>query len=537
MSLLGFSLENRWVVAVLCALTLGSCIPVAKSLPASFLPEDDRAKFQVTMRAPEGTSSEETMLIAERAAVELRKLPGVADILITVAEDQQVSRNYAQIYVDMVDPVKRDITQAQCMNRVRTEIVPKMPEGMRVNVAEVPDFSVGANLQNIQYVMSGPDFSLLAKMADDITANLREQKIAVDVDTTSLPSRPEVKVEIDRDRAADLGVNVADVASTVQTLIAGVKASTYPDAGEEYDIRIRAKQEYRVDASSLATMNVPSVKHGSVPLSSVVRWREGTAPSRINHYGRERQITLLANAAPGVGENVVTEAIQRRFADLKPPPGYRLQPTGNSRSSAELGRGFLLAMGMAFVFMYLILAAQFESWVYPGIILVSLPLTVPFAFLALKLFGQGLNLFSMLGLLVLFGVVKKNGILQVDHANHLRALGQSKFDSLMNANRDRLRPILMTTIAFVAGMAPLILSKGVGSGFNKATASIVIGGQTLSLLLTLVAVPVFHSLVDSIKDRLARRTAVKEDLGEENLDELVELAQRHAAHATLTPAE
>ena len=520
MAALTFSLKRRWVIAIACALTLGSCVPVAKSLPSSFLPQDDKAKFQVTMRAPEGTSSEETLVIAERAAVDLRKLPGVTHILITVAEDDQKTRNYAQIYVDMIDPQKRKLSQFDVMNMARQNVVSKMPPGMRVNVAEVADFSVGSNTQNIQLVMSGTDFTLLERYADTITSDLRKSGLAVDVDTTSLPGRPEVNVRIERDRAADLGVNVADVAATLQMLVAGVKASTYPENGEEYDIRIRAESQFRVDATSLNLMNVPSSKYGNVPLGQVVRWTEGKSPARINRYGRERQITFLANAAPGVGENKISELIQRRFKELDLPANYRLQATGRTKSQAETGAGFLLAIGVAFVFMYLILAAQFESWLYPGIILASLPLTVPFAFLSLKIFGQSLNMFSMLGLLVLFGVVKKNGILQVDHANALRAKGVDRYTSLVDANRDRLRPILMTTVAFVAGMLPLILSKGIGSGFNRATASIVIGGQTLSLLLTLLAVPVLHSYVDSLSDWISRRGSRREkvDLGEGEVD-------------------
>ena len=517
LAMLSFSLKRRWVIVLACGAALGTCVPVAKSLPAGFLPEDDKAKFQVTVRAPEGTSSEETLLIAERAAVGLRKLPGVAHILITVAEDDAHTRNFSQIYVDMVDPDKRDITQLQAMERARDEVVAKMPPGLRVNVAEVPDVQIGANLQNIQIVMSGPDFGQLEKYADEITKGLRESKLAVDIDTTNLPGRPEVKVSIDRDRAADLGVSAADVATTLQMLISGVKASTYPEAGEEYDVRIRAEDKYRTDASALSLINVPSTRLVSVPLSSVVRWRDGNAPSHINRYGRERQITFLANAAPGVGEDKVVKYIQERFADMHPSANYKLQFTGASRAQADTAAGFVLALGMAFVFMYLILAAQFESWLYPMIILVALPLTAPFAFIALKLFGQGLNLFSMLGLLVLFGVVKKNAILQVDHTNHLRREGLNNFDSLMQANKDRLRPILMTTIAFVAGMLPLIVSKGIGSGFSRAVASIVIGGQTLSLLLTLLAVPVFYSLIDSLRARRSRRKAASVDRGEAEL--------------------
>jgi hydrophobe/amphiphile efflux-1 (HAE1) family protein len=522
MKMLEFSLKRRWVIVVACGLAMGSCIPVAKSLPGSFLPLDDKAKFQVTLRAPEGTSSEETLLHAERASALLRRLPNVTHILITVAEDDQKTRNYAQLYVDLVDPAHRKQSQFELMGKARELVVSNMPKDLRINIAEVPDFSVGSNTQAVQYILSGPDFDLLEKGANRITTALKKSGKADDVDTTNIPGRPEVRVTIDRDRAADLGVSVANVASTLQMLVAGIKASTFPEHGEEYEIRIRAEEQYRTDASSLALMSVPSTKHGSVPLSSVVKWSEGEGPSRVNRYARQRQITILANAAAGVGDNQVSSIIQKEFDSLGLPAGYKLIPTGRSKSQAETAAGFVLALSMAFVFMYLILAAQFESWLYPAIILASLPLTVPFAFISLKIFGQSINMFSMLGLLVLFGVVKKNSILQVDHANHLRKLGRGRFESLMEANRDRLRPILMTTVAFVAGMAPLLLSSGIGSGFNKATASIVIGGQTFSLLLTLLAVPVIHSLVDDVIDwRAKRKHKVAADRGEAELESLL----------------
>jgi HAE1 family hydrophobic/amphiphilic exporter-1 len=535
--MLEFSLKRRWVIVVLCGLVMGSCIPVAKSLPGSFLPLDDKAKFQVTMRTPEGTSSEETLLYAERASTLLRRLPGVTHILITVAEDDQRSRNYAQLYVDLVDPGLREETQFDLMDRAREVVLPNMPKNLRINIAEVPDFSVGSNTQGVQYILSGPNFAELERGAGRITEALKKSGKAVDVDTTNIPGRPEVKVTIDRDRAADLGVSVANVAKTLQMLVAGVKASTYPEQGEEYEIRMRADEQYRTDESSLSLMSVPSTKFGSVPLSSVVTWEQGFGPSRINRYARERQITILANAAAGAGDNDVAGIIQAEFKQLNLPANYQLRPTGRSKSQAETAAGFLLALSMAFVFMYLILAAQFESWLYPAIILSSLPLTVTFAFISLKIFGQSINMFSMLGLLVLFGVVKKNSILQVDHANHLRKLGRSRFDSLMEANRDRLRPILMTTVAFVAGMAPLLFSSGIGSGFNKATASIVVGGQTLSLLLTLLAVPVIHSLVDDVRDWLSRRgkkTSI--DRGEGELEELLDGGERALDKALGVPA-
>jgi len=531
MVMLGFSLRKRWVVGLACAAVMGSCVPVAKSLPGSFIPLDDKAKFQVTMRMPEGTSAEESLLVAERAAVLLKQLPSVTHTLVTVAEDDQRTRNYAQVFVDLTDPSTRHLTQFDIMDLARKQVLPKLPEGLRVNVAEVSDFSVGSNTQRVQFVMTGPDFDVLNRSANDITNVLKASGKAVDVDTTNLPGRPEVQVHIDRDRAADLGVSVQNVARTLQMLVAGVKASTFPEQGEEYEIRIRADEQFRADASALQLMSIPSSRYGSVPLNSVVKWATGVGPSRVNRFGRQRQITLLANAAPGAGDNDVSGLMQRKFKELHLPANYQLTPTGQSKSQAETGQGFLMALGMAFIFMYLILAAQFESWLYPAIILSVLPLTVPFAFISLKIFGQSINMFSMLGLLVLFGVVKKNSILQVDHANYLRRLGRNRFDSLMEANRDRLRPILMTTVAFVAGMLPLILSSGIGSGFNKATASIVVGGQTLSLLLTLLAVPVIHSWVDDIGDWAQRRRGQRPriDRGKAELAQAIAQAEAEAA--------
>jgi HAE1 family hydrophobic/amphiphilic exporter-1 len=530
MLILAWCMRHRWVVVVASALSLGSCQQMMKHVPTGFVPVDDQAQFQVDIRAPEGTSADETALIAERVAQQIRQLPGVLHSVTTVAGGDAKVLNLASIYVALKDPRERAISQLQLMDRTRKQILAKLPANLRVTVAEVAAISTGASSAAVQYVLAGPDLHQLEALAAKMGPEIKKDPAVVDFDTNLIVGKPELRVAIDRDRAADLGVNVAEVADTLRMLVAGVKASTFAEHGEEYDIRLRAEKGYRRDVSGIALMTVPSRKYGTVPLASVVKVTEGEGPSQVNRLGRQRQVTFMANVAPGHGESDVVKAMKAAFEKQHTGPEYRLVPTGRSKSSSELAAGFMLAFSLSFVFMYLILAAQFESWLYPLIILISLPLTVPFAILSLLIFGQSLNLMSALGLLVLFGVVKKNSILQIDHTNHLRAQGKRRLDAILEANRDRLRPILMTTLAFVAGMVPLALSKGVGSGNNRNISGIVLGGQSFSLLLTLVAVPVAYSLFDDVIEwRKRRKQSAVVDRGEGELEQLLGAAPPKAA--------
>ncbi|WP_437905362.1 efflux RND transporter permease subunit [Sorangium sp. So ce327] len=523
MAALSWVMKRRWVIVVASAVALGSCAPIAKTLPAGFLPDDDQAQFEINMRAPEGTSLTSTRLIAERIAGDVRRLPGVTRTLLTVGEGEQQAANVAKVYVMLVDPEQRALGQLAIMQRVREEILAKLPKELRVTAGEVQAVSSGGQSSaRIQVALQGPDLDRLGEYAARITEELRKVPGAVDVDNSLVVGKPELRAVIDRDRAADLGVQVADVAGALQLFVGGLKVSTYSEAGEQYDVRVRADAKHRADAESLAFLTVPSSKHGAVPLHSVVTMEPDSGPSSIGRLGRRRQITISANAAPGVGDSAVQAALDRIVAEQRMPAGYSAQPVGSSKNTASTAASFVVVIGLAFVFMYLILAAQFESWLHPITILLSLPLTVPFALLSLKLFGQSLNLFSGLGLLVLFGVVKKNAILQIDHTNHLRAEGMPRLQAILQANKDRLRPILMTTIAFVAGMIPLVLSHGVGSGQNRTTGAIVLGGQSLSLVLTLLAVPVAYSLFDDAAEWIRRRRRrAAEDKGEAELDALL----------------
>jgi hydrophobic/amphiphilic exporter-1 (mainly G- bacteria), HAE1 family len=518
---LRFAMSRRWLVVLACAVALGATGPIAKRLSGGFTPPNDKAQFQVSIRVPEGTSVSETRLVAERVANDIkRQIPHVEHTLITVGDDNEKTANLAGIRVLLNDPKLRDVSQEALMNRARREVIAKLPNTLRASVTEVSDIAGVGTQTDITYAITGPDPTTLERVAVEATERLRKVPGAVDVDNSLIVGKPEAKVTIDRDRAADLGVQISDIAGTLQLFVGGLKASTFPDANEQYDIRIRGEERFRADPTALSILTVPSSKHGTVPLASVVTVTEATGPSTIKRVARARQITISANAAPGVGTSFVTAQLKAIGQELF-PPGYHLAAQGRAKEEAKLTTQFTTAISLSVLFMYLVLAAQFESWLDPLVILLVLPLTVPFGFLSLLIAKESINLFSLLGLLVLIGVVQKNAVLQIDHTKQLRAEGKSRFDAIIEANRDRLRPILMTTLAFVAGMVPLIVAKGIGAGYSKAMAGIVVGGQSLSLLLTLLASPVIYSLVDDVTNFIRRHlppSRPSEETGESELD-------------------
>lgn len=501
--MLSWSMAHRWVIVVACALVIVSIWPLFKFVGKNFLPVDDQSQFEINVRAPEGSTLAKTSTLAERISADIRKLPGVTDTLTTIGGGQQEQVNVASIYVKMQPLDERKVTQSDLMVRVRSEILAKYlkeyPGQLRTSVQQVAAIS-GGGFRNadIQYVIGGPDLDKLTKYSEALLAKMKTLPDVVDVDSSLVTGKPELRVVIDRARAADLGVRVADIAQALNTLVAGQKVSTFNAGTDQYNVRVRAIGQSRASVEGLQQMIVSSSKIGWVSLDNLVRIEEGTGPSAIDRLNRERQVTLLANVKPGGSQAAVIQKMNQFAKEVGIDSAYKTGLAGRSKELGRAGYYFMLAFVLSFVFMYMVLAAQFESFIHPVTILLTLPLAIPFGILALLLTGQTVNIFSGLGLLLLFGVVKKNAILQIDHTNQLRARGMERLEAIVRANRDRLRPILMTTIALVAGMLPLTISSGPGSGTNRSIGVLVVGGQSLCLLLTLLAVPVFYSLFDDL---------------------------------------
>jgi HAE1 family hydrophobic/amphiphilic exporter-1 len=505
--MLEWSMSHRGLVAALAVLVLLSSVPMFRIVNINFTPQDDQSEFDVSLRAPEGTSLEATEVMANRVAAAIRQIPEVVYTMITVAGDSAGTLNTASLYVRLKPIGERDRDQFQVMDLVRNEVLPKAAPADVKTSLQAPGIGggggggAGGGQGDVTFVLQGPDLRTLERASNALAEKARGIPGLVDVDTSLRVGKPEMSVRLDRPKAADLGVQISDAADALRLLVGGDSVTTYNEAGEQYEVHLRAEERDRGSAAAVARLTVPSSRLGAVPLENVASFAHGEAASDIRRLNRQRQVTVSANMRPGTSQTAAQQEIATAAAELGLGPEYRTDFAGRSRELNRTASAFVQALALSIIFMYLVLAAQFESWLHPVTILLSLPLTLPFALLSIVVFGQSLNIFSALGMLVLFGVVKKNSILQIDHANQLKEAGLDTRHAIVQASRDRLRPILMTTLAFVAGMIPLVLTSGVGSATNHAIGYVVIGGQTLVLTLTLLVTPVAYSVFEDAREK------------------------------------
>ena len=510
--LLRLSMRFRWVVVLICAITVASIVPLYKYVGMAFLPDEDESNFSINVRGPQGTSLAATQSILDRIGRDVRqRLPGVQNTIVNAGGfGGGGSGNSGSVSVNLVPVDKRPQTQAQLINIARGLVKPYQNQDWRINVSASSSIAQGIGLgrggSGIGYYISGPDMDQLNKYADALVEKLKGDPMFVAPDNSVDIGTPEVQFVIDRTKAADLGVNATDIARSLNIAAAGQRVSTFSQGTNQYDVIVQADEPYRRTRDNLAYFTVSSSKGTPVDLSRVVEIKESRSSSSISRLNRQRVVTISASLPQNASESDALTKVQQYVKELNLPAEYSSGVQGQSKELQRAYNSFLLAFLLSFVFMYLILAAQFESFIHPVTILLTLPLSVPFALISTAIAGQTLNIFSALGILLLFGIVKKNAILQIDHTNTLRSHGLARYDAIIQANRDRLRPILMTTIALVAGMIPLVVGSGAGAATNRSIGILVVGGQSMCLLLTLLAVPVFYSIFDDAKELRFFRT-------------------------------
>jgi hydrophobic/amphiphilic exporter-1 (mainly G- bacteria), HAE1 family len=506
--LLGWGLRRRWIVVTASLLIVASTVPLAMGLGANLVPRDDQSEFQIAIRTPEGYTLERSDHVMHEIESRMQELPGVIRSFTTIGQktgrgEGDVTR--VSIYLRLKDLSQRKYSQFDVMARAR-KILNEYPD-LRSAVNDVATLSGGGgdgDTRNFDLNLSGPEIDKLADYADRIKRTLMEIPGLHDIDTTLSLRKPELQVAVDRERASDLGIPVDQIANSLKVLVGGEPVSRYKEGTQQYDIWLRADKPFRTHPQSLSTLQIFSPNAGLVQLASVARIRETQGPSQIDRINRQRTVSILANA-DGISLNEAVGKARTIVQDLGLPPQYDFRFSGEAKNLADTGYYFMVALCLSIIFMYLILAAQFESWLHPIAILSALPVTIPFALISLFMFRQPIDLYAMFGLFMLIGIVKKNGILQVDKTNELRRAGQEMHSAIIEANHTRLRPILMTTLMLIAAMVPIALGRGAGAGARASMAKVIIGGQLLSLVIALLVTPIIYSLLDRFSLRHRRK--------------------------------
>jgi len=525
--MLEWSLAHRGLMLSIAGAVVLSAALLYPYVGKELVPDDDQSEFSANLRLPRGTSFERTLQYVTPIEGELRRALGdnLEALMVSI---QNGSANYS-VQLTAIDARKQ--SQLQLMQVARAVL--SKYRNARTSVSGGTDISGassaggargggGGGMNRLSLILQGPDVEELQKLAyagdemkgsilspgqGSLLAKLKEINGVTDADTSFEPTQPELRITIDRKRAADMGVPIDTVSSTMRTLIGGEEVSKFKDGDEQYSVRLRLDDQYRNDPRAMGDLVVPASGGRVVRVSEVAALTMENAPASIDRYNRMRQISVNANLDRlkiTLGDAITQARVKVGELNLK--AGYQVTFGGSAKTLSEAGGDFVLVIILSVIFIYMVLASQFNSFVHPLTIMTSLPLSLPAGLLALMMFGMTINIYSAIGLMMLFGIVKKNSILQVDYTNTLRHEGMNRHDAMITANHVRLRPILMTTLSIVAGMMPIAFGRGAGSGSRASMAVTIIGGQILCLLLTLLITPVVYSYFDDLRDVKASDT-------------------------------
>ncbi|WP_437644122.1 efflux RND transporter permease subunit [Sorangium sp. So ce362] len=519
--LLARALRFPLVVVLLGALLFAGAIVTMQRLPTEFVPSQDQGRLMVRLQTAVGSDIEETDRLFQRAEAFVGEHPAVSRVFAVVGGFGGGAVNTGILFVTMKPADERSSSQADLQGVLRKEL--NGYPGLRAVVQDLSQSGFTAQRGfPVEFSIRGPSFEELTKHSERMRGELAQSGLVVDLDTDYQLGMPELRILPDRARAADLGVSVEAIATTLNTLVGGGRVAKFNDNGRRIDVRARLLAEQRSRPEDLARIQVRSASGALVPLTSVVTYEELPALQAITRRDRERAISIFGNIAPGHSQGEAVARVEELGRDL--PAGYRLVLGGASVTFRESMGGLLFALGLGILVAYMVLASQFNSFLHPVTVLTILPLSIAGAAFALHLSGHTLNIFSMIGILLLMGIVKKNSILLVDHAIEVRREGgRAAHDepgrergageamdartAMLRAGPVRLRPILMTSTATLMAAVPSALALGPGAEIRAPMAAAVIGGLLVSTALSLLVVPAFYVVADDVQGRVARLRA------------------------------
>jgi hydrophobic/amphiphilic exporter-1 (mainly G- bacteria), HAE1 family len=503
--MLGWSMRHRSIIIVIALAVVVSAYFLFGRVGKELVPDDDQSEYSVNIRLPQGTNFQRTDQYVQPIEQEIRKFPEVRTVYTTV------NAGNANFYVGLSPLNERKISQQELIRRARTWL--SRYRDSKISVSGGTDLSGGSSgggrggggggSNRVQLLIQGPDIEQLQIYVTELLAKVRDIHGIVDADTNFEATAPELRIRIDRARAADLGVSIDSLASNLRLLVGGDEVSKYREGDDQFSVKLRLDEQFRNDTSTMGDLLIPGAGNRPLRVSDVAKLSREPGPAGIDRYNRQRQISLFGSL-DGIPLQGAINAVQEKVDEMHFKPGYSAVFGFSARIMSQASSDFGMAVLLAVIFIYMVLASQFNSFIHPLTIMTAIPLSFPCGLFALMIFGMTVNVYSAIGLMMLFGIVKKNSILQVDYTNTLVAQGMERNEAIITANHVRLRPILMTTIAIVAGMLPIAFGRGSGSGSRASMAVTIIGGQAICLLLTLLVTPVIYSLFDDAK-RFSRR--------------------------------